>query len=166
MYKVNVSIYPNSKEDVVACALFTRGKNINSLSRKKIDKMFVNLVQAEHSPIAEYRVKIDLELPYYASTHLARHNKFSNHYVFSQRRYKDRGERRQDELVQHRITTNLMSLINISRKRLCHKADNITRQVWEEVVKQICNQEPQLIEYLVPECIYRGGCPEMESCGR
>ena len=25
--------------------------------------------------------------------------------------------------------------------------------------------EPELSDVLVPNCVYRGGCPELESCG-
>ena len=57
------------------------------------------------------------------------------------------------------------ALINISRRRLCNCASLETRQAWKEVKDKVAEVEPELASCMVKECIYRGFCPEMFSCG-
>ena len=61
---------------------------------------------------------------------------------------------------------NAQALINTSRVRLCYQASNETREKWKEIkfgLKQIGQEE--LSDCLVPNCIYRCGCPEFKACG-
>ena len=61
---------------------------------------------------------------------------------------------------------NAEAIINMSRKRLCTKASKETREIWQKVCELIEECDPDLYQYLVPQCVYRGGiCPESKCCG-
>ena len=40
-----------------------------------------------------------------------------------------------------------------------------TRGIWQQVINLLYEQEPILATACVPNCIYRGMCPELRSCG-
>lgn len=127
------------------------------------------ILKAEHSPIRllEFTIRIT-DIPFWISVHLTRHNVGVTHFVSTQRTDRtgiDRSKLPQDALVSHTMRINAQALINISRKRLCAQAAPETRRVWEAVVTAIRKIEPELGAVCVPECIYRGHCPEMHSCG-
>ena len=64
------------------------------------------------------------------------------------------------------MTANAQALINISRKRLCNCASKETREAWKQVKEEVRKIDPVMADKMVPECIYRGFCPEfMSSCG-
>ena len=64
------------------------------------------------------------------------------------------------------MTANAQAIINISRKRLCSCASKETREAWKQVVEAIRKVDPVLADKCVPECLYRGFCPEfMNPCG-
>lgn len=61
---------------------------------------------------------------------------------------------------------NAEALINISKKRLCSKASAETREIMMQIKEKIKEVDPNLYNFLVPTCVYRGGiCPELKSCG-
>ena len=62
------------------------------------------------------------------------------------------------------MTCNAQAIINISRKRLCSCASKETREAWGQVVEKLKEVDPVLAEVCVPECIYRGFCPEIDRC--
>jgi thymidylate synthase ThyX len=68
------------------------------------------------------------------------------------------------DLYNTRLFLNAQEIIAISKVRLCSKAEKETREVWEQVIKELAKQEPILAGACVPSCIYRGLCPEMKSC--
>lgn len=51
------------------------------------------------------------------------------------------------------------------RKRLCFKASNETRELAEDLKITLKPIESEVADVLVPNCIYRCGCPEFEECG-
>ena len=60
---------------------------------------------------------------------------------------------------------NAEALINMAKKRLCTKASPETREVMMIIKEKIKDVDPDLYNFLVPTCIYRGGiCPELKSC--
>ena len=138
------------------------GKAPSSVWKRKI-------LLAEHSPIRLLTFTIRLkDIPYWVSVHLSRHKHGIEHFVSTQR--SDRTGVRRDELPQgalvtHTINVNAQALINISRKRLCNQASTETWAAWHEVVREVKSWEPELASVCVPECVYRGFCPEMKSCG-
>lgn len=104
----------------------------------------------------------------WVSVHFVRHWLGIIHFVTTQRSDRtgeDRNSKRQDALVEHECTANAQAMINISRKRLCSNASPETRQAWQAVIDEVAKKEPVLASVCVPECIYRGFCPDFNSCG-
>jgi thymidylate synthase ThyX len=64
-----------------------------------------------------------------------------------------------------RLFLNAQEIINISKVRLCNKAEIETRKIWKQVVEELRKIEPELANACVPSCFYRGFCPEFKSCG-
>lgn len=127
------------------------------------------MLLAEHSPIRQMSIKAKwTELPYWVSTHFVRHKIGIEHWVRTQRSDRtgiDRNIQPQDSLVEHEILATAQALINISRRRLCRQASAETQQAWNLFLQALHEQEPELAAACVPECIYRGWCPEYRSCG-
>lgn len=76
-----------------------------------------------------------------------------------------RHDMRQDDLVNLQLSLNAQEIINISKLRLCNKASEETREVWYKVLDKLACIEPLLASACVPQCVYRGFCPEQKSCG-
>lgn len=97
-----------------------------------------------------------------------RHHIGVNHYVQTQRTDRtgiNRDELPQGEIVSHIMSINAQELIFMAHKRLCKQASEETRQVMQEIVKQVVKAEPYMKDVLVPLCAYRGGrCTEMFPC--
>lgn len=79
---------------------------------------------------------------------------------FNKRDYLFQGEVNDQDFV-----VNAQTLINISRKRLCSCASKETRDAWMAVKNAIQDIDPVMASFMVPNCIYRGFCPEMKTCG-
>lgn len=148
----------------------TVGKKV--LDKEPSDSWKAKMILAEHSPIrlVEYDWTWE-EIRQWVTAHLVRHHAGCEKFVHTQR-----GDRRKlpierDKLPQGTrndmdMTANIQALINISRKRLCSCASPETREAWKEVVEKIREIDPVLADKMVPECIYRGFCPEfMSPCG-
>lgn len=63
------------------------------------------------------------------------------------------------------LEANTQALINMSRKRLCSQASPETRQVMQEMKNEVSKSDSIVAKAMVKECIYRGFCPEINSCG-
>lgn len=128
-----------------------------------------NILLAEHSPIRLLKVRWKWEdLKYWVSVHIVRHKFGIEHFVSTQRTDRtgqDRETLPQSALVMHECEANAQAIINISRKRLCKQASKETREAWIEFLQCLQEIEPELYSVAVPECIYRGFCPELRSCG-
>ena len=129
------------------------------------------LLISEHSPIRLARIKWRWEgIKSWVSVHFARHWLGWDKWVSTQRSDRtgvNRDKAPQDTPVNMDICANTQALINVSRFRLCNQAATETRQAMEDVKKAIydCGQI-EIASVLQPNCIYRGGCPEFQSCGR
>ena len=127
------------------------------------------MLLAEHSCIRLIRVAWKwIRLPSWVSVHFVRHKIGIEHWVSTQRSDRtgvDRTKKPQDAPVNHECEADAQACINISRRRLCSKASPETRAAWQEVVNEIRATDPVLASVMVPECIYRGFCPEFEPCG-
>ena len=164
--RVEILNYEDRWQAVKNATMNTIGKESGSYPDSEWKR---KILLAEHSPIRllTFTVRIT-DLPYWISVQLSRHKVGIEHYVRTQRTDRTgvwRGGLPQGALIDHTMVLNAQALINISRKRLCHQASVETRNVWMEVVDQISKYEPELASVCRPECIYRGFCPEMKSCG-
>ena len=102
------------------------------------------------------------------SVHFVRHKYGIEHFVSTQRTDRtgeDRTGARQDAPVVHECFANAQEVTFISRRRLCRQASPETRAAWKLVVDEIAKVEPEVASCCVPECVYRGFCPEFKSCG-
>ena len=128
------------------------------------------MIQAEHSPIRALTFCWTWEdLPYWVSVHISRHKIGIEHFVSTQRTDRtgiERDKLPQDAPVMHTCIANAQALIAISRKRLCNKASQETRQAWNLLRDAMQKVDPIMASAMVPECAYRGMCPEMRPCGR
>ena len=133
------------------------------------DEWKKTILLAEHSPIR--RIKFSwkwADLMSWVSVHFVRHKFGIEHWVSTQRTDRtgvDRNQALQSAPVTHECEANAQALVFISRRRLCQQAANETREAWQAVVDEVKKKDPVLGSVLVPECIYRGFCPEFESCG-
>jgi len=127
------------------------------------------ILLAEHSPIRKLVFSWKwINLPYWVSVHFVRHKFGIEHFVSTQRTDRtgtDRTGARQDAPVEHECFANAQAVMFISRRRLCSQASPETRAAWRLVVDEIGKVEPELASACVPECVYRGFCPEFKSCG-
>jgi len=127
------------------------------------------ILLAEHSPIRKLLVNWKWsDLPYWVSVHFVRHKFGIEHFVSTQRTDRtgeDRTVKNQDAPVEHECLANAAELMFISRRRLCAQASPETRAAWKLVVDELAKHEPELASCCVPECVYRGFCPEFKSCG-
>ena len=76
-----------------------------------------------------------------------------------------REEQKKSDPVNMRLFLNAQEIINISKVRLCNKAESETRKIWRQVVEELRKIEPELANACKPSCFYRGFCPEIKSCG-
>ena len=127
------------------------------------------ILLCEHSPIRKIRFSwLWVDLKSWVSVHFVRHKNGIEHWVSTQRSDRtgvDRDNMPQNTLVSHECEANAQALIFISRRRLCSQASPETRAAWLEVKQKISSVDPVLASVMVPECIYRGFCPEFKSCG-
>ena len=128
------------------------------------------LLMSEHTPIRLLEFDWSWKgIPYWLSTELSRHR--WEKFISSQRddRLIDdtpRAEKPQGALVNYDGFANMQNLIDVARKRLCYKATAEARELMEDFKLSLFDEGfMNEAEVLVPNCIYRGGCPEFTSCG-
>ena len=154
--------------DVLNAARFTQRKEPRSGEPSVAWKK--KIIKAEHSPLRCLMFNIDFyDIPNYVSVHLVRHV-HAQPFVSTSRPDIDgkqipREEQKKTDPVNMRLFLNAQEIINISKVRLCNKAEIKTRKIWNEVIKELRKIEPELANACVPNCIYRGFCPEIKSCG-
>ena len=130
------------------------------------DKFKSDLLISEHSPIRLISVDWSWKgIAYWVSTEWSRH-KFEK-FISTQRQDRtgvDRGKSPQETPVNFDGFANAQNLIDAWRKRLCGCADPKARELAIDFKKVLHETEPQLADVLVPNCIYRCGCPEFTAC--
>lgn len=126
-----------------------------------------DILLAEHSPIRDIVVRWTWRgIKSWIATHWSRHK--WECYIQSQRSDRTgvpRDKLPQDAPVDFTGEANAQQLIDTMRKRLCYQAAPETRKYAEDFKTALREVEPELSDVLVPNCIYRYGCPEMHSCG-
>lgn len=154
---------------VVDAARFTQGKE--PLGHEPSDEFKKQMILSEHSPLRELEFDIKMYgIPYLVSNHFVRHV-HAQPFVSTSRpditgSKVSRHDMRQDDLVNLQLSLNAQEIINISKLRLCSKAARETREIWYMVLDELVHIEPYLAFACVPQCVYRGFCPEQKSCGR
>lgn len=153
-------------QEVKDATMTTIGKNTGGYPDTEWKR---RLLLSEHSPIRKIKFSWRWkDLMYWVSVHFVRHWLGIVHFVSTQRTDRteiNRNELSQSNFVSHEVEANAQALINISRKRLCNCASAETREAWSVVKSKVSEVEPELASCMVRECIYRGFCPEMFSCG-
>lgn len=133
-------------------------------------KWKIGMLQSEHSPIRVMAFSILIEdIKSFIQTHLVRHKIGIEHFVASLRNDLsgiEGSKITRDTLNSMEIYINLQALITVSRKRLCRAAHSDTVEVWKAVLKSLKDKgHYEIVSCCVPECIYRGFCPENKrSC--
>lgn len=135
------------------------------------DEWKARMLKAEHSPIRLVEYEWTWEgIPYWVTNHIVRHHVGCEKFVVSQRDDRNanevsRADKPQGQLIDMHMCCNAQALINISRKRLCHKASLETRTAWWLVKCAVNDVDYVMANAMVSECVYRGFCPEPKSCG-
>lgn len=166
----------------------TWGKN--KIEKEPSEEWKKMALMAEHSPIklVEYTISFK-DLRQWVGVHLLRHpfvlpfihtqrvdkrdldeyvdkvmsilsDDVKNDPSFNKRDYLFQGQTNDQDFV-----VNAQTLINISKKRLCNCASKETRDAWKAVQDAIREFDPVMASFMVPSCVYRGFCPEKDSCG-
>lgn len=154
-------------EEVVDDCRATVGKE--ELGHEPSQKFKIGILIAEHSPIRDISVKWRWrDMAHWVTVHWVRHK--WEKFVRTQR--SDRTGIPRDKLPQDEPQTftgeaNCQHLIDTMRKRLCRQASPETRGYAEDLKLSIIADQRiyELGLVLVPNCVYRCGCPEMSNCG-
>lgn len=150
-------------------ALKTMG--LRPKTQQPTDSWKAKMLLAEHSPIRNVTYYISFtNIRQWVSTHLVRHWLNFIPFVHSQREDRrvldcSRDELPQGSLNDMDVMANAQALINVSRKRLCGKASKETREAWIAAKEAVRKVDPIMADKMVANCLYRGFCPELESCG-
>lgn len=152
-------------QEVVNDCRSTVGKE--DLGKEPSSSFKRRILLSEHSPIRDIIFKWRWsEIKSWVATHWTRHK--WECFVKTQR--SDRTGVNRDDSPQSTSVTftgeaNVQALIDTMRKRLCFQASEETRAYAESLKLEIGKVEPEISDVLVPNCIYRCGCPEMSCCG-
>ena len=151
-------------QEVVDDCRATVGKE--SLGKEPSAEFKKGILLSEHSPIRDIAVKWKWRsMPHWVTVHWVRHK--WEKFVRTQRTDRtgiDRAKLPQDEPQDFTGEANVQALIDTMRKRLCCQASPETRKYAEDFKTVLRGVEPEISNVLVPNCIYRCGCPEMGSC--
>lgn len=122
---------------------------------------------SEHSPIRDLIFKWRWRnIPHWVGVHWVRHK--WECFLKTQRTDRTgipRDKLPQDEPQDFTGEANTQHLIDTMRKRLCRQASPETRAYAEDLKLTIRTKEQEVSDVLVPNCVYRCGCPEMGRCG-
>ena len=152
-------------QEVVNDCRATVGKG--ELGKNPSQKFKREILISEHSPIRDIAVKwVWKNIPSWVATHFSRHK--WECFIKTQRSDRtgiDREKLPQDAPVNFTGDANAQQLIDTARKRMCYLASRETRRYMEDLKETIKSTEPEIADVLVPNCIYRCGCPEQSGCG-
>lgn len=126
------------------------------------------MLMAEHSPIRLMAWSVTInKMKLFAQVHLVRHHIGYEKFCGTLRddiTGIDGATITRESETSMEIYLNAQALIQISRVRLCHKAHVETIKIWEGIIAAIGTVNPEIVKFCVPNCIYRGFCPEIKSC--
>lgn len=151
-------------EEVVSDCRATVGKE--PLGKEPSRKFKREILISEHSPIRSISVKwVWRNIPSWVATHFSRHR--WECFIKTQRSDRtgvSRDKLPQDSPVNFSGDANTQHLIDTARKRLCMQASSQTRKYMEDFKRTLKSVEPEISDVLVPNCVYRCGCPEPNGC--
>lgn len=149
-------------QEVVDDCRTTVGKD--SLGKEPSESFKRRILIAEHSPIRDIIVKWHWrDIKSWITVHWVRH-KWEKFVKTSRpdRTGQERGG--PDTPVDFTGEANVQHLIDTWRKRLCYQASPGTREYAEDFKLALHEVQPEISDVLVPNCVYRCGCPEMSGC--
>lgn len=163
--RVEVKWHQDMWQQVKDATMTTIGKDTGKYPTSEWKR---KLLMAEHSPVRIPQIIVKIyDAPQFVHGHLVRHSLGFTPFVSTLR--SDRADYDEvpdrNTLQSAEYIFNLQAAINVSRKRCCMCASYETRYVWGKVLDAIKEFEPELYKLCVKECVYRGFCPEMFSCG-
>ena len=154
-------------------------KRVKNHCRTTVNKEFTDnepsnafkkaLLISEHTPIRLIEVDWSWKkIKSWVSVHWVRHK--HEKFVSTQRDDRKEHDISRDGMPQGTFVdmdnyANAQQLIDIFRKRLCYQASPETRALAEDFKIALKEREPELADVLVPNCVYRCGCPEFKTCG-
>lgn len=166
MAKTEIIKTKGSWNEVLNDCRSTVGKQ--STEKEPSSEFKKRILIAEHSPIRDISIKWEWKnIKSWIATHFSRHK--WECFIRTQRTDRtgiDRNKLSQGELVTFVGEANTQNLIDTMRKRLCCQAADETREYAEDLKIMLHAYQPEISDVLVPNCIYRGGCPEMKMCER
>jgi hypothetical protein len=165
MNKTEILKIKGDWEEVVNDCRATVGKG--ALGKEPSQAFKRSILISEHSPIRDIQIKWRWRnIKSWVATHWVRHK--WECFVKTQRTDRtgiNRDALPQDAPVDFTGDANTQALIDTMRKRLCYQASAETRNYAEDLKRSIHNCEPEISDVLVPNCVYRCGCPELSACG-
>lgn len=164
--KTEILKIKGSWEDVVNDCRNTVSKG--ELGKEPSTNFKKSILIAEHGPIRSISVRFRWsDIMYWVAMHWKTHTWMSN--VNTQRNDRqanyDRNAARQDAPVTFIGEMNAQHTIDTMRKRLCRMASPETRQLAEDFKRTLRETQPEWSDVLCPNCVYRAGCPEAQTCG-
>ena len=152
-------------EEVVNDCRATVGKG--ELGREPSKEFKKEILISEHDPIRDIEIKFRWKnIKYWVAMHWKTHiwrSRTNTQRNDRQTEY-DRDEAPQKSLVEFIGDANAQHLIDTMRKRLCYMAAPETRMYAFDLKSALREVEPELSDVLVPNCVYRCGCPENGKC--
>ena len=137
------------------------------LGKEPSSKFKRDILISEHDPVRDIEVKFAwYNIPYWIAMHWKTHiwrSRTNTQRNDRQANY-DRRKAPQDAPVDFIGDVNVQHQIDTWRKRLCRMAAPETREYAEDYKMKLHEFEPEISDVLVPNCIYRCGCPEPTSC--
>lgn len=126
-----------------------------------------SILISEHDPIRDIEIKFRWKnIKYWVAMHWKTHiwrSRTNTQRNDRQEQY-DRNKAPQDSPVDFIGDPNVHHLIDTMRKRLCRMASPETREYAEDLKITLREVEPEISDVLVPNCVYRCGCPETGGC--
>lgn len=138
------------------------------LGKEPSDDFKRAMVIAEHDPIRDIEIRFSWSnIPYWVAMHWKTHIwrcRTNTQRNDRQKKY-DRAKAPQDAPIDLIGNMNTQHCIDTGRKRLCYMAAPETRAYMVDFKIALRPIEPQISDAMVPNCIYRCGCPEQSGCG-
>lgn len=126
-----------------------------------------SILISEHDPIRDIEIKFRWKnIKYWVAMHWKTHiwRSRTNTQRNDRQTDYDRNKAPQDSPVDFIGDPNVQHLIDTMRKRLCRMASHETREYAEDLKITLREIEPEISDVLVPNCVYRCGCPEIGGC--